>query len=32
LEAEDDQEKHTQTHVYHVQKEVTVIVMADAII
>jgi hypothetical protein len=31
-EAEDDEEEHAQTHVRHVQKEVTVIAMADAII
>jgi len=32
LEAKDDQEKYTQTHVRHVQKEVTVIIVANAII
>jgi len=32
LEAKDDQEKHTQTHVRHVQKEVTVIIVANAVI
>lgn len=32
LEAKDDEEKHTKTHECHVQKEVTVIVMANTII
>jgi hypothetical protein len=32
LEAKDDQEEHTQTHVCHVQKEITVIIVANAII
>jgi outer membrane lipoprotein-sorting protein len=32
LEAKDDEEQHTTTHVRHVQKEVTVIVMTNTII
>lgn len=32
VEAKDDQKKHAQTHVCHVQKEVTVIIVANAII